>query len=316
MVTEVVEGKYFERLPGETITFREMMERYLAEVTVRKAPGTQRAERSIVRRLIAEFGDLTVAEITPKLLSNYKTKRVNQGTLPATINHELQLLNHAFNIAIREWEWIKENPVSKIKRERVNNLRDRWLTLEEEERLLEASPEWLRDIITFAIYTGLRKSEILNLRWKDVDLFRKVIYIGEQKNRGKDTLPLNSKALGVLRKKSKVRHINCEYVFHTQNGTKIDPRNLNRAFYSSLRKAEIKDLRFHDLRHTFATRLVQAGVDIYTVQKLCRWKTISMAMRYAHHYPESLRPGVEAITGFRGCYVTNLPHSGKGSPKN
>ena len=75
----------------------------------------------------------------------------------------------------------------------------------------------------------------------------------------------------------------------------MDARNLLRVFYPVMRKEDVKNFRFHDLRHTFATRLVQAGVDIYTVQKLGRWKTISMVMRYAHHHPESLRAGVEIL---------------------
>lgn len=73
---------------------------------------------------------------------------------------------------------------------------------------------------------------------------------------------------------------------------------MRRAFYSAAKKAKVKKLRFHDLRHTFATRLVQAGVDLYTVQKLGRWKNVSMIMRYAHHYPESLRSGVEVLDQF------------------
>ena len=78
----------------------------------------------------------------------------------------------------------------------------------------------------------------------------------------------------------------------TGNATRIESRNLHRASYRALEKSKITALRFHKLRHTFATRLVQAGVDLYTVQKLGRWKTISMVMGYAHHYPESLQSGV------------------------
>ena len=85
------------------------------------------------------------------------------------------------------------------------------------------------------------------------------------------------------------------YVFLNKNYNKLDARNLIRAFSSALEKAKIENFRFHDLRHTFATRLVQAGVDIYKVQKLGRWKSISMVMRYAHHYPESLRSGIEVL---------------------
>jgi len=75
----------------------------------------------------------------------------------------------------------------------------------------------------------------------------------------------------------------------------MDARDLLRVFYPVMKKADVKRFRFHDLRHTFATRLVQAGADIYTVQKLGRWKTISMVMRYAHHHPESLGSGIEIL---------------------
>lgn len=117
----------------------------------------------------------------------------------------------------------------------------------------------------------------------------------EQKNGAKDTLPVNAKALEVLKARAKVRSLKSDYVFFNGAGNRMDARDLLRVFYPVMRKAEVKNFRFHDLHHTFATRLVQAGVDIYTVQKLGRWKTISMVMRYAHHHPESLRAGIEIL---------------------
>jgi integrase len=106
-----------------------------------------------------------------------------------------------------------------------------------------------------------------------------------------------------------VRHIKCNYVFLNQIGGQINARNLIRAFRSVVKKSGISHCTFHDLRHTFATRLVQAGEDIYTVQKLGRWKSISMVMRYAHHYPKSLRSGIEALDREREKISTNLAHS-------
>jgi len=211
------------------------------------------------------------------------------------VNNELRLLSHAFNLAIREWEWVEFNPVSRVSKEKVNNQLERWLTYEEEDKLLTASSHWLREIVIFAIYTGLRQGEILDLTWDRVDLFRRTLTILEQKNKGKDTLPLNAKALEVLKARYKVRSIKTSLVFYSKEGTRIDAANLQRAFYLAWKKAEIAKLRFHDLRHTFATRLVQAGVDLYKVQKLMRHKTPLMTQRYAHHYPESLRDGIEVL---------------------
>lgn len=296
---EIAEGKWFERLPGEEKTFREMMEKYMTEHSARnKAPKSHIRDKSLKHHLVEYFGDLSLAEVTPNLISSYKNSRREEGASPRTLNYELALMSHAFNLAIKEWEWVSDNPVKKISKEKVNNQVERWLTLEEEEKLLNASPDWLREIISFAVNTGLRQGEILNLQWPQIDFSRRTIIILEQKNQGKDTLPLNKTAQGILREKAKGRNGETDIVFCNGNGQRIDDGNLRRAFYSAVRKAKIRKLRFHDLRHTFATRLVQAGVDLYMVQKLGRWKNISMIMRYAHHYPESLRSGVEVLDQF------------------
>lgn len=307
---EIAEGKWFERLPGEEKTFAEMMEKYLREHSaVNKAPKSSIRDRSLADHLTDSFGSLTLVEITPNLIAAYKTKRREEGAAPKTINNELILMGHAFNIAIREWEWVKESPVCKISKEKVNNSVERWLIFEEEKKLISVSPKWLQEIILFALETGLRQGEILDLQWPRVDLFRKTITILEQKNKAKDTLPLNRTAMEILKARSKVRPINSNYVFLNQNGGRINARNLIRSFQAAVKKSGIAPCRFHDLRHAFATRLVQAGADIYSVQKLGRWKNISMVMRYAHHYPESLRSGVEVLDKAREKFSTNLAQS-------
>ncbi|MCP4368634.1 MAG: site-specific integrase, partial [Deltaproteobacteria bacterium] len=173
------------------------------------------------------------------------------------------MLSKAFNLGINEWEWVQNNPVSKVQKEKESNEVDRWLTDDEETRLLDASPLWLRDIIIFGLNTGLRQNELLSLEWSRVDLFRKTILIKETKNGKPKTLPLNSVALGVLQRKfgEKVRSIKNDLVFPSNAGTKILKRNLIRAFAYALERAGIRDFTFHCLRHTFATRLAQNSVD-------------------------------------------------------
>ena len=196
---EVAERKWFEKLPGEDRTFGEMMERYMAEHSARnKAPKSHTRDKSLRDHLVKTFGDLTLLEITPNLISEYKTKRRGEGASPRTLNYELALMSHAFNLAIREWEWVKENPVAKVSKEKVNNHIERWLTLEEQKNLLASSPKWLREIVLLAVNTGLRQGEILDLKWSEVDLNRRTITILEQKNQGRDTLPLNESSLKVL----------------------------------------------------------------------------------------------------------------------
>jgi integrase len=205
------------------------------------------------------------------------------------------MLSKAFSLAVMEWEWLKDSPVSRVPREKEDNEIDRWLNNEEVERLLGNSPEWLREIISFALNTGLRQDELLSLEWNRVNLFRKTILIQKTKNGKPKTLPLNKVALDVLNRRRKVNSIKNDLVFFNRNGKKIPNSNLRLSFYRVMKKVGIKDFRWHDLRHTFATRLAQAGVDLYKVSKLLGHKDIKMTQRYSHHCPDSLRNGVEIL---------------------
>ncbi len=291
---EIAEGKWFERLPGEERTVEDMMEKYMQEYSIPKKASSKRDQTSLLH-LKPFFGKCLLSEVTPNLLNEYKVMRRLEGATPATINREMALMKHAFSLAVREWEWTRDNPVKKISMEKENNKRDRWLMQEEEKRLLEEAPEWLREIIVFALNTGWRLGEILSLTWKAVDFSRRTATVLHSKKSERRTIPLNGAALEVLKLRAKVRSRKTDLVFYNENHVEYDYSNLEKAFRSALGKAKIQDFRFHDLRHCFATKLVQRGVDLYKVQLLLGHKTPLMTQRYAHHYPESLRKGVEAL---------------------
>jgi integrase len=291
---EIAEGKWFERLPGEDKTFEEMMEKYMREHSVPKKSSSKRDETSLLH-LNPFFGEYRLTQIAPSRINQYKVKRREEGSTPATINRELALMKHAFSLAVREWEWVTDNPVKKVSMEKENNKRDRWLISEEEKKLLEESPMWLREIILFALNTGMRLGEILSLTWNAVDFSRRTATVLNSKKSERRTIPLNEAALEVLKGRAKVRSLKCDLVFYNENHARFDYSNLEKAFHSALAKANIQDFRFHDLRHCFATKLVQRGVDLYKVQLLLGHKTPLMTQRYAHHYPESLRSGVELL---------------------
>ena len=295
IMTQIAEGKWFDKPVETPKTFSEMAAKYLSEYSISKTESGKNRDFSIIKVLNPFFGDLIVSNIAPALIVQYKKKRRKNGTAPATIERELCLMKRAYNLAVKEWGWVTENPVAKVSREKFNNQIDRWLSSEEEERLLNACPEWLRSIMTFALNTGMRQGEIRNLKWKDVDLFRRTAAVMQSKNGEKRTIPLNKNVMEVLKRKSKVRFLKCEYVFSSKVGTKLEKRNLARAFYIAMEKANVSNFRFHDLRHTFATRLTQAGIDLYKVAKLLGHKDIRVTQRYAHHFPESLRDGVEIL---------------------
>ena len=312
VLTDIVEGKWFERPLGEDKTLSELFDRYISEYsTHNKTKHTVGQERTWAKRMLKFFGDIPLIEVTPSRVAEYKAHLRDQGLAPASINSQRGFLCHAFKKAVMEWEWVSTNPVERVSRERVRNARDRWLTVEEEKRLINAcvihvtckgntlEPRyWLQEIVVFALNTGMRQDEILSLEWPNVDLARRTVTVVRSKNGEKRTIPLNRRLLELLVEKTKVRHIKCNLVFPSEAGTKII--NQHRAFYNALRRAEITDFRFHDLRHTFATRLVQAGIDLYKVATILGHKDIKMTQRYAHHYPESLRDGVEVLDGDGG----------------
>jgi integrase len=292
---QIAEGRFFERREEQERTFREMMDRYLKERAVLKAPKSHQRDQQALHHLLPMFGDKCLAQITPKLLAGYKAQRRVERAAPATINKELQLVRHAFNLAMREWEWCRENPMHRVSMEPVRNEIDRWLTDQEEQLLMAASSPWLREIITFALHTGMRQGEILNLQWQDVDFARGVLMVMKSKNGTRRIIPLNARVYELLAGKQAATGASRGPVFKTPCGNELKVRYLVREFCEARDRAGIPDFRFHDMRHTFATRLVQRNVDLYKVQRLLGHKTGLMTQRYAHHSPESLRDGVRVL---------------------
>jgi integrase len=303
---QIVEGRFFDKPKEEKRTFFEVMERFSTEHAVKRLSYPRLLIH--VRHLKQFFGDKPLDQITPKQIVGYKNKRYADAVKPATINREVATLKKAFNLARREWEWCSDNPVTRVSMEKENNARDRWLSRNEEMRLLSVASQWLQDIVVFAVNTGLRMGEILALTWGAVDLCRRTLTVLRSKNGERRTIPLNRTVVELLSNREKLRPASTELVFWSKVGTRLDGPNLRRAFRLIVKKSRLDDFHFHDLRHTFATRMVQAGVDLYKVQRLLGHKSPQMTQRYAHHYPESLRDGVDALD-VMGKVSTNLAQS-------
>lgn len=279
---DIIEERHFEIAKAKRYTFEDMVSKYLAEHAHSRDPVSLKA-------LSRFFSNRTLFGISTSQVAEYRAMRL-QKVKPATLYQELALLRRMFNVAIREWEWLQRNPVSRLSFSVGNkNARDRWLSLEEEQKMLECAtnPHWLQTLLTVALHTGMRRGEILALKWKDINLSRKIILVVKSKNGEKRSIPMSNTLCEALRA-VRVRDISGR-VFP------IAVRSLRAAFEKILIKAGIENFHFHDLRHTFATRLVQNGVDLYKVKELLGHKTLAMTMRYAHHYPESLRASVETL---------------------
>jgi integrase len=288
---EVAEGKWFERLPGEDKTFENMTKKFEQESIPKRSHAVY---ISILKNLLKAFKDYPLTSITPNAVNKFKKDLKDRGEKPTSINQKIRILKRMFNVATTDWEWFKDNPIRYVHLEREGKKRDRWITREEEEIILSYCPGWLKEIVIFDLNTGLRISELCNLCIPHVDLSKKTISIIESKNNEPRIIPLNQSAYGILKEKLKIRFISCDHAFQL-NGKPIKKHIIGIAFRAACLLGGIGDLHFHDLRHTFATRLVQTGVDLYRVQKLLGHKSPSMTQRYAHHYSESLRGSVEIL---------------------
>ncbi len=284
--SEIGEGRYFENIKAQNITFKEMAQKYLGKYQKQR-------DATSLNRLLPYFGEKSLSEITTELVSDYRDERL-KTVKPATVYQELALMRRMFNVARREWKWISSNPVADLSFSVGNkNARDRWLTFAEEKSLLDSAtnPSWLKTLLVLALHTGMRRGEILRLMWQDIDFNRKLLTVQKSKNGEKRSIPM-SKTLCNQLVDQKVRDISGR-IFP------IAVRSLRCAFLKALRKTGIENFKFHDLRHTFATRLVQNGADLYKVKELLGHKTITMTMRYAHHCPESLRASIDILDN---CY--------------
>jgi integrase len=298
VVGDVAEGRWFERRPDHS--FKDMMDQYLTEHVSQKK--SARSYRGYVKNLLAFFGeDILISEITPSLINQFKVKRREDGAKAGTINRDLSILKNCFNIAMKQWEWVDSNPVAKISMEKEPQGRVRFLTDEEFDRLCDACPEWLKPIVLTAKHTGLRKENILSLKWSQVNLFRQEITIEDTKNDERLCVPMNVTLIKLFKRLARVRHIKSQYVFFHPSAKKKSAKGtlngkryyeVKTSFQRALEEAGIEDFRFHDLRHCYAPDLVRRDVDLYVVQKLLGHKSQTMTQRYAHLAQENLRKAV------------------------
>ena len=191
---------------------------------------------------------------------------------------------HCYSVAVNEWEWLERSPMTRVRKLKEPRGRVRVLDDEERQRLLDAcrasNDPYLDVVVILALSTGARQGEIMNLRWADVDLKRKMAVIHETKNNERRALPLASLALKKLRAFAKVRRLDSDFLFPNRNGSK--PADLRNSWLQVLQAAQIKDFRFHDLRHCAASYLAMNGASLPEIAAVLGHRTLAMVKRYAH----------------------------------
>ena len=196
----------------------------------------------------------------------------------------LSALSHAFTIAVKEWGWIEDNPLRKVCKPQLPRGRVRFLDDEERARLLEACKasknHFLYPVVILALATGMRQGEMMNLHWADVDFKKEKITLHETKNGDIRVVPLTGHAHAVLKKLQAKHSHNTDLVFPGSKPNK--PIDLRFPWEQVIKKANITNFRFHDLRHCCASYLLMNKVPLPVIAEILGHKTYQMVKRYAH----------------------------------
>ncbi len=301
---QIAENKYLDKRKERKVRFSEFAGEYYEYSRVNKKSWGR--DRTSLNHLTTFFGDKNLNEITPDLIERYKAQRKNSisargtGVSPASINRELACLKNMFTKAI-EWGKVIDNPAIKVKLFKEPNGRLRYLETPEIKRLLVSCSPHLKPIVVVALNTGMRKGEILKLKWDHLDFSNELVFVEDTKNGHRREIPMNRLLTETLKSaKSRFRESG-EYVFCHEDGKPY--LNVRKSFETALRRAGIEDFRFHDLRHTFASRLVMAGVDLATVKELLGHKSLEMTLRYSHLSPEHKRQAVAVFDSEMDTYT-------------
>jgi len=294
-----------QKKKGRNVKFHELVTEYLEWSRSNKKASSHTRDQYSVNHLKRYFGNRVIGVITRRDAERYIAKRRDteigpedrkRKISPATINRELCCLKNMFRKAV-DWGYLAINPVWGIKQTKETPPEFEFLTYEEADRLVEVCAPHIKTFLVLALHTGMRKSEMLNLKWVDVNFQTGFITVKETKNHENRHIPMNEIVVEALGRHHR-RMINgklCGLVLSNEKGEPYT--NLRKSFGTALTDAGVtsKHIRIHDLRHTFASHMVMGGVDIGTVAKLLGHNDVKVTMRYTHLAPDHLQAAVGVL---------------------
>lgn len=275
-------------------TVQDLLREYAAKVMPRKSPASQCRDHVVLEQFAKRWGTLALDQLRTKTLEDYLTERLQDVTL-ATVSKELGILKSAYGRALR-WDWVTTTPFRGIMLNQDGEERMRWLTDAEEGRLVDSAAPWLRDLILGGLDTGLRRSNLVGLEWSWLHEHGTVLMVPRQLVKAKKAtvmIPLTTRAATIIQRQ--VRHGDAPCVFTNSAGRAYSLPQVSMAVIRTAKQAQLSGVSLHTLRHTFISRLVQAGRPLPEVAALAGHRDIKMTMRYAHLAPSHLRAGIQAL---------------------
>jgi len=276
--TEIAEGKFLDKKKEHKINFSEFADYYLENHSKVENKSWKKSDWVFIRALKKFFGKYYLSEINKELIARFKAERKKESVSNAGINRNLACLKSIFNRAI-DWDRFNgKNPMSRVAMLKEPAGRTRYLERADIKRLMDCCDNDFLPYIIVAFNTGLRFSEQLSLKWKDIDFNNEIISVYLTKSGKKRVLPMNDDLKSILN--SIPKNPESPFIFCDKNGkSNIFVRG---AFQRAKKKAGIKDFHWHDIRHTTASHLAMSGVDLYTIKDLLGHSTLKMTERYAH----------------------------------
>ena len=267
-----------------------MAHRYIKTILKTKSPKVQVQYKQQLGKWCSMIGEITLDQITPSLLSDCRDKLSDEITTRgqlrtnAGVNRYMACLSSVFNIAVREWQWLEENPVRNFNKLKESKGRERFLDEEEIKRLLHQCKRVSDDlylVVVLSLSTGARKTEIWEIKWSEIDLEKGRAIFRNTKNDETRSVPIQSHALDLLRSRSKQKRTKSDLVFPSKMNSK-KAHDFTRAWRKVIRESEIDDFRWHDLRHCTASYLAMNGASVRDIADILGHKTLQMAMKYSH----------------------------------
>jgi integrase len=291
---EIREGVFFPKKVKREITFREIALEALEYSKANKCRDAYSIDQWHYEKVVGWFGDRLAKEITPQEIDARLTELTEQDYKPATLNRYRAFLSLIYSNANRNGR-VEVNPARLVRLRQENNAVVRFLTDDEEMKLRAAMRRMLPEMepeFDLALNTGMRRGEQWRLRWEDVNKAQGVITIPRSKNGERRYVRINRDCRVALDRLWLTRD---ESVYVLPGPTDERNKDPRRTFEPIVKEAGIPHFRYHDIRHTFASRLVMAGVDLRTVQQLMGHKTIAMTVRYAHLAPSHEQEAIERL---------------------
>lgn len=307
------DGRHFKTIESKRHTVGDMTKKFITQ-WLPKYPRRQEKQTQLLSWWNLRCGYLLLADLTPSIIADCRDQLLNETTVrgqlrsPSTVNRYLSAFGKVLNVAVKEWGWLEVSPMPNVTKPTEGKGRERFLSPSEKERLLQACRESrnpnLLPMVSLALITAMRFGEIAGLHWRDIDFDHSTITLLRTKNGDRRIIPLTDEVASIFHKCPTFGASLDELVFRSQYNTGRQQKvSIRESFENAVERAQIKDFRFHDLRHTAASYMAMAGATQGELMAILGHRSPTMTRRYAHYSQDHLKGVMEKAQPIPNLFV-------------